>query len=368
MAVRLKDLAEQLGMNPGSVSRILRGGAAAERFSAATREKVFTLSRNLGYQRDELAASIITGKTNTIGLFQSFQSGDYNYRLLNSLIGEAGKYNYFIKTLNWDGWMSAEEIAKICVSQRLTALVAYGAAPLYPELKRLLEKHGIMLILAGECLIRGMKQEPIASVSMDGYDGGRLAFGHLFGLGHRRFAMMGFLDSSSDWFQQSKSSGHIEKYLMEWQMKRREGFRDAAHEAGIPKKDVIDIAIDYSPTMDYEETMLKKYFKGRNHISAIFAYPGDALAVNLISRLHRAGIRVPEEVSVMTYGGTKFATMVYPTLSLVEDPLEEIGCRCIRIIMENRDSKTPDISARSEVVSGKVVVGNSTARFVENRG
>ena len=104
-------------------------------------------------------------------------------------------------------------------------------------------------------------------------------------------------------------------------MKRREGFRDAAHEAGIPKKDVIDIAIDYSPTMDYEETMLKKYFKGRNHISAIFAYPGDALAVNLISRLHRAGIRVPEEVSVMTYGGTKFATMVYPTLSLVEDPL-----------------------------------------------
>ncbi|OQA80365.1 MAG: HTH-type transcriptional regulator DegA [Lentisphaerae bacterium ADurb.Bin242] len=363
MTVRLKDIAEKLGMNPGSVSRILRGGAQAERFSSATREKVFTLSRKLGYQRDELAASIITGKTNTIGLFQSFQSGDYNYRLLNSLICEAGKYNYFIKTLNWDGWMSAEEIAKICVSQRLTALVAYGVAPLYPKLKRLLEKHGIMLILAGECLIRGMKQEPIAVVSMDGYEGGRLAFDHLYGLGHRRFAMMGFLDGAYGWFQKSKIAEEVDKYMMEWQLKRRKGFRDAAHEAGIPDKDVIDVVIEYSLTMDYDETMLKKYFKGRNRISAIFVYPGDILAVNIISRLHRAGIRVPEDVSVMTYGGTRFAAMVYPTLSLVEDPLEEIGCRCIRIIMENRTSKTPDISNFSETVPGKLIVRNSTAEY-----
>ncbi|MFW5736752.1 MAG: LacI family DNA-binding transcriptional regulator, partial [Halanaerobium sp.] len=91
MAVTLKDIAEKVGVTESTVSRVLNGIPKA---SKETREEIFQVAADLGYKPNQIARSLVTKKTHTIGLIISDLANTYFARVASGIEKIASKYDY----------------------------------------------------------------------------------------------------------------------------------------------------------------------------------------------------------------------------------------------------------------------------------
>jgi LacI family transcriptional regulator len=70
-----------------------------------------------------------------------------------------------------------------------------------------------------------------------------------------------------------------------------------------------------------------------SEISAIFC-TNDELAIGLINHLYDKGFKVPDDVSIVGYGGYKESQFVRPTLTTISEPYYDIGAVCIRTLIK----------------------------------
>jgi DNA-binding LacI/PurR family transcriptional regulator len=98
--------------------------------------------------------------------------------------------------------------------------------------------------------------------------------------------------------------------------------------------------------------------------TAILAH-NDETAVGVIAALQEAGLRVPEDVSVVGFDGTEIAHFHRPRLTTVEVPLEEIGARGFELLMQQVNRPLSEIGqARSQMqlsLPTQLQIGQSTA-------
>ena len=92
--------------------------------------------------------------------------------------------------------------------------------------------------------------------------------------------------------------------------------------------------------------------------TAIACYD-DTIALRSIQVLHRRGLRVPEDISVMGIDGMEAGLLSSPTLTTVHMPFEEMGARAAELLLERLEN--PKLDVRQEVLSERVIVRESTA-------
>jgi DNA-binding LacI/PurR family transcriptional regulator len=170
------------------------------------------------------------------------------------------------------------------------------------------------------CVAMMVAAPEVPSVVADDYGGARSAVHHLVELGHRQ---IGCLISSGLWLPQL----------------RFQGYRDALRECGVapPKKWCRRPRLQGPPRTDYVtwgrqqmQAWLSAGFR-ENGCTALLAQ-NDLAAIGAIQALQDAGIRVPEDVSVVGFDGTELCEYFAPRLSSVEVPLHEIGARAVGVL------------------------------------
>jgi GntR family transcriptional regulator of arabinose operon len=163
-------------------------------------------------------------------------------------------------------------------------------------------------------------------VTTDNYGGIRQAMRHLLELGHRNLAYL------------TNTRPNLEDNV---QQKRLRGYRDALRDAGIELKP--GWLRDHR---DPSEPMQKWAIMGRQKTerwlqtdweqtgcTAILAL-NDEVAIGVIEALRGAGLKVPEDVSVVGFDGTEIAEYYQPRLTTVEVPLREIGAHSARLLLD----------------------------------
>lgn len=342
MSVRLSDIAKLVNIDKGSVSRVLRSDVRANELRPETRHRILEAARKLGYRRDDMAAAMTLGKGNVSGFLVQYGYNEYTARILNGMLSEAGKFDHLIKLISVNPSTKMEEIADFCVRQRMTALTTYNSLSDSEGLRRMLLKHQILLVQIGS----DRHFPEVNTFSLDHYAGGRLAFEHLYSLGHRRFVLFGYLESA------------------DWAELRNKGFCDAAREAGIkipPRCKLLSMCPAYDDSQEeLSQTNLKKLFVGRFRSTAVFAF-NDMLGINMISRLQHLGLSIPGDVSVMGFGAAEAGLAVYPKLTTVNDPVEKMGVCAVRLILENKERKSDVESGLHQYFQPELMVRNSTA-------
>lgn len=155
----------------------------------------------------------------------------------------------------------------------------------------------------------------------DDFEGAKMATQYLIALGHRNIA---YLQHSYD-----DSIG--------WQ--RQAGYQAALRETGIAMNNGFIKQFDKSPEQDYRETseiaMRKWLEEGWRELgcTAILAH-NDEAAIGVVSALASIGLRVPQDVSVMGFDGTKISDLCTPRLTSIKVPLQEIGSRAIKVLLD----------------------------------
>lgn len=295
---RMADVASAAGVAISTVSRALSN---PDRVNERTRERILEAARDLAYIPNAMARNLRRGATQTAmvvvpgrptsPVFTDLVAG------IDEVMSEAG-YRLIV------GRMERErETGRYILDPSLSgtvdgAFVAYSTVPHFVE--RSLADSGIPLV----GLMFDLSGASIPSVLIDDRHWAREAAGHLIALGHREIV---YLAGSADVHHDGL---------------RHDGILEAMAEAGLPPENLRRIAGD--TTFDSGVAAARHCLSLERMPTAAIGY-SDEMAIGFMKEVRRAGLSVPGDMSVVGFDGIAFSNFCDPTLSVVKQPLHEIG-------------------------------------------
>jgi LacI family transcriptional regulator len=331
--VTLRDVAELAGVHVSTASRALDSGPS--RIGPDTAEKVRSAAAELGYSRDLLASGLKRGRTKSIGVVIANHDNPYNVGVIRGItrVLEADDFVPLVAETG-ESKERFERLLRHLVGRRVDAVITAAVHLDAGEMLARLLGGEVPVVLAG----RGLPGGCYSSVLHDDLAGGSLAGEHLLALGHRRVAQLpGPVD--------------IEPFL-----RRAEGFSAALAASGV---EAIRGPGPGSVTPAFEE--------GRRMMSGLLGLPAgptgvfvhsDVMAVGALDAIAAAGLRCPEDISVVGYNNVPMGRFVAPPLTTIEMPAEELGAEAARMALAAiEDAAAP---RRVVVLPARLIVRRST--------
>lgn len=294
--VTLDKVARAAGVSSSTVSRIINGTA---KVSAAKRENVLRIMSQLNYQPNVLARGLARGRTMGIGvLTQDISSPFYSSTLrgIESALLGSGYHPIFIS----GHWHLEEELEAIdfLLSRRVDGIIVLGGG--VPDLRLQEVAHRLPMVVLGRS-IPGLEGQ---CLRLDNVAGALEATRHLLELGHERIAHIAGEPSHRD------------------AQDRLEGYKAALRAAKLPFNPELVQGGDFCEAAGFLATT--RLVEGRTLFSAIFA-ANDQMAYGARLALHRKGLRVPEDISLVGFDDLPTSMYTTPPLTTVQQPVEEMG-------------------------------------------
>jgi LacI family transcriptional regulator len=200
------------------------------------------------------------------------------------------------------------------------------------DLLRKMRRAGVRVVAvsAGE-----QGREVVPSAGIDERAGGRAIGDYLVSLGHRR---IGFVKGPSD---------HLAAAL------RYDGFLDALRNAGVQGEPWTAVG-DFTFKSGVEAAT--RLVREDPHVTAL-ACANDDMAAGAMLALHRAGLEIPDDISVTGFDDTPLSDVIWPPLTTVRQPIKDIAERAVHILVERPVDDDPPF----EPLSHGLVVRESTA-------
>jgi len=332
----IRDIARLSGLSKSTVSLVLNDSPKVD---PETRRRVLDVMRRHNYVPSFAATALANGNTGLIGMIVPGLTwrfmANINYGVAK--VVEDTKYEIILFTsTNESDYGSA--IDRVRSSGLCAGLIVVTHDQ--QSLDRLVELHqsGLATILVDTL---GADSD-LPAVGADNYTGGLLAGRHLVGLGHRRIAsILGPLDHP---------------YVQE----RRRGLRDALHEAGLELDPGLEADTGFEEALIRGRTRELLRLPPRRRPTALFAYH-DSAAFTVLDELAKAGVRVPEEVSVVGFNDIDAAAHVRPALTTVRQPFADMGQRAAEILLTTLDRTESDETSQRIVLPTELIIRDSTA-------
>lgn len=307
----VRDIARAAGVSPATVSRVINGRPEV---SETVRDRVLRVVADHGYTaaRPPLAGM----HSGLVGVTLPLLHHSYFSEILAG-IGEAF-YEHEIPmvlcpTLH-------EHDREVTLLQRLRHGTTDGALLVLPEEDHhelaALQEQGYPFVIIDPRMTPG---ERVPTVSASHLSGAREATEHLLGLGHRRVAAV---TGPRGWIATEE---------------RLRGYRGALAEAGITPDPQLQIDSNFRDNGGRRAA--QQLLALPKPPTAIFAF-NDMLAIGALQAIRQHGLRVPEDISVVGFDDTYEASVTYPALSTVRQPLAEMGrmavSQLVRLLQNQR--------------------------------
>ena len=297
MAATIVDVAARAGVSTATVSRVLSGSGPA---LPATRERVLAAARELAYRPSGVARALKRAETRTIGLVVADITNPFFPEIARAVEAEAHRRGLGVLLLSTSEDADREAaMLDILVERRVDGIVlASGRAPRRLA-RRLADLPVPVVVVDADIRLAG-----VATVGTAQRAGAALAAEHLLGLGHRRLAFVGAPPGQA-------ASGP-----------RRAGILDALRAAGLGP-DALEVE-GGDGRMDGGVQAVDRLIGSGSRATGIVAY-NDLAAIGALRGLRRAGLRVPDDVSVVGFDDIEPASWTDPPLTTVRQPTDEMG-------------------------------------------
>lgn len=324
----MADVALLARVSHQTVSRVLNDSPGIR---PATRERVLTAIEELGYRRNIAARILASKRSGSIGVITS---GAGHYGPTSIALGletsaRAAGYRFSATTLADISESSLRAAADRLLEQSVEALVVIVAHRVVLPFAQSFDV-GIPVVL-----VEGDLSATPLTAGVDQVQGARLATRHLIDLGHETVF---HLAGPTDWIEATV---------------RREAWRDEL-EAARRRVPAPNWGGDWSAQSGYETGRALAREPG---VTAVFA-ANDQMALGLIRALNEAGLRVPEDVSVVGFDDLPESPFFRPPLTTIRQDFAELGRRAMELIKRLLDG---DPHAAVPLVEATLVVRQSTA-------
>ena len=328
--VTLKVVAQHVGLTPGTVSAVLNDAPSARAIPQETKNRIHAAAKELDYRPNFFARTLRNKRTYTIGVIAEEIGDSYGSLVISGIEQYLRTKDYFFLTvvhrhnpelLN----RYSQLLLHRGVEGFITVDMQLSEAPLLPT-----------VAVPGHKILPG-----VTNIVLDHQHAARSALNHLLELGHKDIAFMKGQPFSSD-----------SEYR--WQAICR-----VAEELKIEVKPELTVQIDIDdPTPQVGYPFAKQLLHRKVPFTALFAY-NDISALGAIRAFQEAGLRVPQDISVVGFDDIQGAAYSNPTLTTVRQPLSDMGRLAAQILLE-RIEGTKEYQAEIPI-EPELVVRQSTA-------
>lgn len=308
-------MARESGFSSSTVSIVLNEAPLSRYLAAQTKQTIRDTSKRLGYRPDAAARSLRSRRSLTIGIMVFDISDPFCTLILKGIQKTLQPTTYLPLIMDAHNVPKQfERYLQMMLERHLEGLIIV-ANWLFVDIHMLveLEKEKIPLVLIGR------ESGSMSSFMVDNEAGGYAAMKHLFDLGHREIAVIrGPLqlgDSSKRWAGMAKCASDVGLTLN-------------------PRL-IVDLPDASDPNSGFHEgyTLTKKLMAGRKQFTAVAAFD-DLTAFGAMRALHEGGIDVPRDCSVIGFDDIPYAVLSSPSLTTVQQPMEEMGRMAAERVLE----------------------------------
>lgn len=326
----MRDVAERVGLSRQLVSIVLRGAPGA---SDASRERILAAARELGYYPDDSARMLRRRRSGQIGVLFTMRQ-PFEVDLVEALYRAATEHGYSLALSTMGQTRSRAAALDELMRQRIEALIVLDANEGDGTLQAL--PTGVPSLLLGG----PVSHEPHDSVGVENRAGITLAVEHLVSLGHSKIAYVG-----------PKAGPNAAERLA--------GYRDAMLAVGLPTE---ILPSDYTEAGGHAAALRILGSRGNTPTADPTALVciNDHCAIGALQTLVRAGVRVPEDVSVIGFDDSSAAALPFVNLTSVRsDPvrmaalaIDAVRARLERPSAEPMDARvTPTLTVRASTAA-----------------
>lgn len=328
--VTIHDVAARAGVSTATVSRTL---AAPDLVSEEARSRVLAAIRVTGYTPNMAARNLRARRSMMVLVVVPNIANAFFAEVLRGIDDELVAHGYGIIIGNLDNLTEREAryVDLVFAGQVDGALLLSGHIPAGNG--RLMSEAG--LPIATICM--EIPGSLFPSVMVDDQKSSRRVAEYLVSLGHRTFGYV------------SGPKGNRNE------LGRREGFATALAEAGFDPARISSWQGDFMIESGVQAA--REFLALPKRPTAVYA-ASDSMAISFMKTVMEAGIRVPDDVSVVGFDGIEFSEFVTPTLTTIQQPRNEIGRTGARILIESLASGTRPPSVRLEA---PLIIRDSTA-------
>lgn len=314
----LSDIAKDLKVSAVTVSKVLRNQG---RISLRTRARVLQRAKELNYQPNLVARSLVTRRTYTIGLLLPDFTHPFFAEIAKAIAETVRPRGYHVIISYFEEDPALERMeADSLLSRRVDGLIlASSQLPGKLELFNQLRMRKLPFVL----IDRPIDGVRASFVGVDNDAVGRLATTHLIRQGRRRIA-------------------HLRGPKIGLATKRLNGYLIALkkHKMKAPANYVVDAG--FQDHTGYEA--MKQLLQVSPLPDGVFCY-NDPVAIGAMKALLEAGLRVPEDVAVVGAGNVHYSDALAVPLTTIDQKTREIGARAAGLLLEQIESKRPPRAA-----------------------
>lgn len=310
--VTIWDVAKLAGVSKSTVSRVINNCSC----SPEAREAVLAAVKKLNYQPSYFAKNIRTQKSMTIALMIPDASNLFYTEMFKAIEEEAYAREYMVTLCDTQNSPEFEiKYANKLLARKIDGLI-YGTYKMNARTQD-------YFVTLSETLpivfldFAYKRYDNIALVATEGYDSSREAVRFLYQKGRRKIAYINFA--------RDVEVTHL----------RFEGYRKGLEECGLPYSSGLvfypeakDANLGLSIGFEGAKSLLQK----DESIDAIMA-SADPLAVGAMQYMKQAGVKIPEEVSVIGFDNNGICEIIEPALTTIAQPIREIGAASARILL-----------------------------------
>ena len=326
----IRDVARQAGVSHQTVSRVING---SEEVLPDTRAAVEAAIEQLGYRPSAIARSMARGSTHTLAII-SPNLTDYTFAsVIEGAEVEARQHNYFVLSSSASDPLAFQGLVDELVGhRRVDGLIVINP---YADDRYQFVPKDFPVVFVGAW----SHDEAVCSISLDDEKVAYEATQHLISLGHKRIGLI---------------TGPMEE---DCSQDRRDGFRRALAEAGMPIDESLVFEGDWSASSGRDA--LLDFVEKNNVPTAIFAQ-NDRMAMGVMRAARDVNLDVPTQLSVIGVDDMPLSSYFDPPLTTMRQDMPLIGQEAIRKLMEIIRNKTVEQTVLK--LPAQLVVRQSTVK------
>ena len=310
----IKDIARKLRISVSTVSRALRN---LPDVNPETKKAVEELARQLNYEPNYIAQSLINKKTRIIGVIVPVISSPVFGRILTGMNDAAQKHKYqlMICQSNESAELEAALVKQLASFKVDGLLVSISSGTQSEEPFEIFKRKEIPIVFFD----RVLPDVNATKVIVDEYHSAFMAVEFLIKSGYTNIAHLAGPPNLSI------------------SIDRLNGYLAALKHQNIPVNENLII-----PCEHFEDDALngvKKLFSHKPYPDGIFCI-NDASAITVIKHLKKKGVRIPEEVAVIGFNNDPISEVVEPSLTTIMLPCYEIGNMAVEMLIKRINDRS----------------------------